>query len=111
MSNNIYWNNVYANILQSFVRVLTREGISHCFHLFRHSSDLEGIEYAILEPNGEISILPKKDISPPKDLNMNVEFSGLPIAVVIEGKIQHKNLKLMNKSEQWLQKELKDSIE
>jgi uncharacterized membrane protein YcaP (DUF421 family) len=39
---------------------------------------------------------------------MNVEFSGLPIAVVIEGKIQHKNLKLMNKSEQWLQKELKD---
>ncbi|ALC81150.1 MULTISPECIES: DUF421 domain-containing protein [Bacillus] len=70
--------------------------------------DIQDIEYAILEPNGEISILPKKELVPvtPKDLHINVEYKGLPIAVVIEGKIQKKNLKLINKNDEWLKKEL-----
>lgn len=71
--------------------------------------DIQDIEYAILEPNGEISILPKKEMVPvtPKDLQMKVEYSGLPIAVVVEGKVQKQNLKVINKNEEWLMKELK----
>ena len=71
--------------------------------------DIQDIEYAILEATGEISILPRKDLVPitPKDLHLKVEYRGLPIAVVIEGKVQKRNLKLINKNEEWLKEELK----
>lgn len=70
--------------------------------------DIQDIEYAILEPNGEISVLPKKELVPvtPKHLKMDVDYRGLPIVVVIEGKIQQKNLTLIDKDELWLKKEL-----
>ncbi|MFS0673742.1 DUF421 domain-containing protein [Ornithinibacillus sp. 179-J 7C1 HS] len=71
--------------------------------------DIQDIEYAILEATGEISILPRKELVPvtPKDLHMKVEYHGFPIAVVIEGKVQKRNLKLINKNEEWLKQELK----
>lgn len=71
--------------------------------------DIQDIEYAILEATGEMSIIPKKEVSPvtPKDLDMEVQYNGLPLAVVIEGKIQKRNLKLINKNEEWLKQELK----
>lgn len=67
-------------------------------------ADVTNIQYAILEPNGEISVLPKEESMPvtPKILNCSVEYNGLPIAVVIEGKIQYKNLELIQKDKQWL---------
>ncbi|SKC38946.1 DUF421 domain-containing protein [Maledivibacter halophilus] len=68
------------------------------------------IEYAILEPTGEISILPKADIRSvtPSDLGINVEYEGLPIGVIIDGKIQRKNLKLINKDEEWLKNKMRE---
>ena len=71
--------------------------------------DIQDIEYAILEATGEISILPRKELVPitPRDLHMKVKYHGLPIAVVIEGKVQKRNLKLINKNEEWLKQELK----
>ncbi|MDP4551156.1 DUF421 domain-containing protein [Alkalihalobacillus macyae] len=71
-------------------------------------ADVTNIQYAILEPNGEISVLPKEESMPvtPKILNCNVDYTGLPIAVVIEGKIQYKNLELIQKDKQWLLNEL-----
>ncbi|MCY7771435.1 DUF421 domain-containing protein [Bacillus haynesii] len=71
--------------------------------------DIKDIEYAILEANGEISILPKKELVPVtrKDLDIKTEYSGLPIAVVIEGKVQGQNLKLINQDERWLKSKLK----
>lgn len=70
--------------------------------------DIRDVEYAILEPTGEISILPKPDVIAvtPRHLNLQVEYEGLPIAVVIEGKIQQHNLKLINKDERWLREQL-----
>lgn len=70
--------------------------------------DLTRIDYAIIEPNGGISILPKQDVAPvtPKQLGIKTTYQGLPIAVIIEGEIQYKNLKLINKSEKWLKNEL-----
>jgi len=66
------------------------------------------IDYAIIEPNGGISIVPQQDIAPitPAQLDIDTTYHGLPIAVVIEGRIQHQNLQLINKGEQWLKKEL-----
>jgi uncharacterized membrane protein YcaP (DUF421 family) len=71
-------------------------------------TDTSDIQYAILEPNGEISVLPKEEAQPvtAKKLNLNVHYQGLPIAVVIEGTIQYENLKLIHQDEHWLKKQL-----
>lgn len=71
--------------------------------------DIKDAEYAILEPTGELSILPMKDVVPvtPRHLNLDVEYQGLPISVVIEGKVQHKNLEMIGKDESWLKQQLK----
>ncbi len=71
--------------------------------------DIEEIEYVILEPNGELSILPNHSVVniTPKHLNIETEYKGIPIAVVIEGKIQNHNLKKINRNETWLYNEIK----
>ncbi|MDR5659044.1 DUF421 domain-containing protein [Serpentinicella sp. ANB-PHB4] len=70
--------------------------------------DLKDIHYAILEPNGELSILPKKDVAPltPKHLNIETTNMGQPVAIIVEGVVQHKNLKSLGKDIQWLKNEL-----
>lgn len=71
--------------------------------------DLSQIEFALMEANGNISILPKAEYRPltPKDMNMKVQNEGLCANVVIDGKIMHNNLKQINKDENWLIKQLK----
>jgi len=66
------------------------------------------IEYAILEANGAISILPKRELIPltPKDIHLNVKYAGLPIALIVDSHIQYDNLKLIHKNEKWLRNEL-----
>lgn len=71
--------------------------------------DLSQVEYAIMEANGTLSILPKSDYKPltPKDMNIKVNKEGLCSNVVIDGKIMINNLKHINKDEVWLKKHLK----
>lgn len=71
--------------------------------------DISDIEYAIVEANGELSILPRSENRPitVKDMNLKVNKEGLCANVIIDGKIMHKNLKNINKTEEWLLKEMK----
>lgn len=71
--------------------------------------DLSEIEFAIMEANGKVSILPKGENKPLtiKDMNLKSEKQGLCSNVIIDGKIMHKNLENMNKTDKWLEKELK----
>ncbi|WP_077325640.1 DUF421 domain-containing protein [Virgibacillus siamensis] len=70
--------------------------------------DITSIEFALIETNGNISILPRQEMSPvtPKQLGIETDFQGMPMAVVIEGEIQHQNLKLIGKNRDWLVNEL-----
>lgn len=71
--------------------------------------DLNEIDYAIMEANGKLSILPKieyKQVTM-KDMNLKGQSQGLCANVVIDGKIMPNNLKNINKDEQWLEHELK----
>ncbi|MDZ5473069.1 DUF421 domain-containing protein [Bacillus sp. 31A1R] len=65
---------------------------------------LDDVEYAILEPIGEVSIIPKPENTPVtvKHLEISIEDEGLPISVIIDGRIQKKNLKFLGKSKGWL---------
>lgn len=71
--------------------------------------DISEIEYAILEVNGNVSILPKgenKNITI-KDMNLQAQKQGLCANVIIDTKIMKGNLNNFNKTEDWLKKELK----
>ena len=71
--------------------------------------NLDEIAYALMEANGELSILPKEKYRPLTldDMNIVKPQTGLCANVIIDGKIMKNNLKEINKSEDWLQKEIK----
>ena len=72
--------------------------------------NLGDVEYAILETNGELTVIqkPEKRALIPQDLNINPEYEGIPYDLVVEGKIMHDNLKALGKDEKWLEKQLKN---
>jgi len=70
--------------------------------------DISNIEYAIVEANGEVSILPNnrsKSVTV-GDLDIKSSKQGLCANVIIDGKIMYENLTEIGKSEEWLTKEL-----
>lgn len=70
---------------------------------------LDEIDYAIIEANGKLSILPKAENKPItlKDMKLKGQSSGFVANVVIDGKIMQENLKNMHKTKKWLQQSLK----
>lgn len=71
--------------------------------------DLSEIEYALMEANGKLSILPKADSKPvtAKDMKVKASPSVLCANIVIDGKIMTNNIENMNKTEEWAIKQLK----
>lgn len=71
--------------------------------------NIKDIDYAILEPTGSISIIPKreKNFVTPNDLKLPVVYQGLPMAVILEGRINERNLALIGKDKEWLFSQLK----
>ncbi|QGQ46113.1 DUF421 domain-containing protein [Metabacillus sediminilitoris] len=70
--------------------------------------NIKDLDYVILEPNGDLSILPNQAVVnlTPRHLNIETDYQGLPLAMIVEGNLQHKNLRLIQKDENWLQEEL-----
>jgi uncharacterized membrane protein YcaP (DUF421 family) len=71
--------------------------------------DLSEIEYALMESNGKLSIMPKSAYKPVtiKDLNLKQEVQGLCANVVIDGQLMKNNIENMHKTEEWILHELK----
>lgn len=70
--------------------------------------DLADVEYAILETNGQISVItkPEKKVVSLEDLNIVSKYNGIPYDLVIDGKVQIDNLKVLSKTRKWLEEEL-----
>lgn len=66
------------------------------------------VEYALLEPNGNLAVLPKSQKRPltPADLGIPTTYEGLQTELVMDGEVIHQNLQQMGLDEQWLQQEL-----
>lgn len=71
--------------------------------------ELNEIEYAIVEANGKLSIMPKSEYIPltPKDMNLNIQKKDLVANVIIDKMIIIETLHNMNKTEEWLEQQLK----
>jgi len=70
--------------------------------------DITQVEYCLLEPNGELTILKKAEYEPvtPKDLNIPTKKRSLTTEVIIDGIIIDENLKDRNKTHEWLEQKL-----
>ena len=62
----------------------------------KHIKSIEEVEYAILESSGKLSIFKKNNIS----------FGTLPLPLILDGVLDKKILKEINKDEEWLNKVL-----
>lgn len=71
-------------------------------------TDITTVKYAILETNGQISVLPFSDQKPPiaKDMNVAPQAAGLPLVMINDGRILEHNLKLRGYDLNWLKKQL-----
>ena len=72
-------------------------------------TDLTAVKYAILETNGQISVLPYAAHKPPtvQQLNLSTQDSGLPLVIISDGQLLQRNLALLGYSRAWLNDYLK----
>ncbi|MFZ5987633.1 MAG: DUF421 domain-containing protein [Bacillota bacterium] len=73
----------------------------------KNTPNIADIEFAILETNGQLSIIPKSQKRPvsPEDLNVSTQYEGMPLDLVIDGNINFDNLRIAKLDESWLQQE------
>lgn len=66
------------------------------------------VEFAVLEPTGEVSVLLKKDQQPltPKNAGLNVGMESVPQTVIMDGIIMDEPLTAMGLNRNWLHTEL-----
>lgn len=66
------------------------------------------VDYAILEANGDLSIIPKPEKAPLTRNDMGFETSStiMPMVLISDGELYQNSLKLLGKEESYLKKEL-----
>ena len=71
--------------------------------------DIGDVEFAILETSGQLSVILKSDKRPiePKDMKIKPQREGLPVTLVIDGRLIEDNLFKSRHDMEWLHKELK----
>ena len=71
--------------------------------------DLTEVEFAVLETNGQLSVLKKSQYLPvtPQDLKIPTVYKGMSTELIYDGKIIEQNLKQVNLDRHWLEEELK----
>lgn len=71
--------------------------------------NLDEIDYALMEVNGNISFLPKEKEKPvtKKDIKIKCSNEGLTVNAIIDSKYMANNMKAINNDKEWLDHELK----
>ena len=70
--------------------------------------NIADVEFAVLEPNGLLSVLLKSNKQPltASDVNVSTPYRGLSSELIIDGQIIQENLQQNNLSQQWLMEQL-----
>ncbi len=66
------------------------------------------VEVAVLETNGQLSVIKKEEPLTAKDLGINLQAKKLPCLLVMDGEINSEELRRCQKDEKWLMRKLKD---
>ncbi|SET63624.1 Uncharacterized membrane protein YcaP, DUF421 family [Natronincola peptidivorans] len=101
-----------GNIIQSEVTRL-RINMNDLLEQLRSKNylNLSDVEYAILETNGQITIIPKveKRNVVTEDLGVKVQPEELPITLIVDGKLIPKNLKKSGFDQPWVINQLQEN--
>lgn len=99
-----------GKILESELKKL-RYNLSDLLEQLRVNNipNIADVEYAILETNGQLSVIPKSMKRPvnPQDLKLQVSYEGLPTTLIMDGILQEKNMEKANVNYSWLENELR----
>ena len=70
--------------------------------------DISAVEYAVLETDGRLSVIPYPSESPvkPSQLKIEAEDRGYPVVVISDGHVIESNLRLVGRDRNWLKKRL-----
>lgn len=70
--------------------------------------NLADIEFAFIETNGQVSVIPKSQKRPatPEDLEIETDYEGAAYSLIVDGVVYQKNLDKIGLSKQWLKNEL-----
>jgi len=73
--------------------------------------DISDVEYAVLETNGQLSVVLKSQKRPvtPEDLGIETKYEGLSLDLIIDGVVITHNLKLAKLDMNWLLDGLKEN--
>ena len=73
-------------------------------------TDPATVKYAILETNGQLSVLPYANQKPPtaQQLQVLAEESGLPLVVISDGRLLEHNLRALGRDRKWLDQRLEE---
>lgn len=65
---------------------------------------LSEVELAVLETDGQLSVMKKAEYAPltPKDMNMTVEEEHRPSLIIVDGKIMEKRLNYLGYTKEWM---------
>ncbi|MGI6610643.1 MAG: YetF domain-containing protein [Limnochordia bacterium] len=66
------------------------------------------VEFAILEPNGRLSVIPKSQARPltPRDAQVSTHYEGLSTVLIEDGNVLEDNLRRVELSKEWLYEQL-----
>ena len=69
---------------------------------------MSDIDYAVLEANGDLSVIAKPEKSPltPEDMDIETDSKVMPMVLISDGTLYERNLKILGKEEGYLKKEL-----
>lgn len=82
----------------------------------KNVKNIADVEFAILEPTGQMSVFLKreKEFVTKGDLNLKprgpvqpVTYKGLPIPLILDGKVRNEALKKIGQNELWLKREIR----
>ncbi len=101
-----------GNVVQSELSRL-RININDLLEQLRSKNypNLNDVDYAILETNGELSVIPKgeKRNVTTGDMGIYVAPEQLPITLIVDGEILEENLQTSGQDKKWVKNQLKEN--
>jgi uncharacterized membrane protein YcaP (DUF421 family) len=70
--------------------------------------DISEVQFAAIEPTGQMSVIPKPDFQPltKSDMNIHLPNATFPVELIMDGEIIEENLEKQNLTHAWLEKQL-----
>ncbi|ADL06436.1 YetF domain-containing protein [Lacrimispora saccharolytica] len=73
--------------------------------------DISEVEFAVIESTGQLSVQIKSQFQPltPSEINLDTEYKGLALPLIVEGKVYKHNLQKLGLDDDWLREQLSEN--